>query len=519
MGVVLAIGALVFAEPAAESPELMGPPVPEVEAAPASETVPGATDHVGADTIGKPWGKVTGTLQFRGNPTRTWYGEGPVPSRPVVQWRFPKTKNGEGMCADSPIGKRPRHWCGTGWTGQPVVWERPDGVREVIFGAFDMRVHFLDARTGKRTRPDFRARDIIKGSVTLDPDGYPLIYFGARDGKYRIVAIDRKRPKELWALRARDFKGPDNDFDSSGTIVDGILYVGGENGYVFAMELQRSFDGSGRVQVDPKILAAIPSGTPEFIEMAHSRKTSVESSVTIFENRLYATNGLGRVFGVDISNIRAGEAPVVFEFWTGEDTDATVVVDEQGKLYVASELERDNERSREIGHIMKLDPEKEDPLVWSHHIPGIPGDPRGGGIWSTAALGDGVIYATTQSGRLMVLDRDTGEIVWEKLYKRHLWASPVLVDQKLIIATCKSGELVAYDVSNPRAPKQDWSLKLGAGGCIESTPALWRGQIFVGSWEGYLFAVGDPASAAEHQGPEGDERDADEVSAAPRAGQ
>jgi outer membrane protein assembly factor BamB len=467
---------------AAEAPAGAG--VPE-------EAAKSATARVGLDSVGKPWGVVTGTLQFRGNPTRTWYGEGPVPSKPEVLWRFPR--NGRGMCADSPIGKRPRHWCGTGWTGQPVVWERPDGITEVIFGAFDKRVHFLNAATGRRTRPDFRARDIIKGSVTLDPDGFPLIYFGARDGRMRAVAIDRETPKELWALRSTGrYRGIwDNDFDSSPVVVDGILYEGAESGYLFAVELNRHYR-DGQVQIKPEILLAFPTWDKEMTKRMGDRNAGIESSVTIVEDRLYVGNGHGRVLGLDISRVRSGEAPVVFDFWTGEDTDATVVVDEQGKLYVASELERDNMRSRQVGHLMKLDPDlPDDPLVWSIHIPGIPGDPRGGGIWSTAALGNGVIYATTQSGRLLVVDRNSGEITWEKQYQRHLWASPIVVDETLIVATCKTGRIDAFDISNARVPTPRWTVALGERRCIESTPALWRGRIFVGSWEGYLFAVGD----------------------------
>jgi hypothetical protein len=48
----------------------------------------------------------------------------------------------------------------------------------------------------------------------------------------------------------------------------------------------------------------------------------------------------------------------VFRFWTGDDTDASVVVDGRGALYVGSEWERHNTRSRDVGQIMKLDPGK-----------------------------------------------------------------------------------------------------------------------------------------------------------------
>ena len=39
---------------------------------------------------GRPWGdSVDGLLTFRGNPTRSWHGRGPVPMDPVERWRFP----------------------------------------------------------------------------------------------------------------------------------------------------------------------------------------------------------------------------------------------------------------------------------------------------------------------------------------------------------------------------------------------------------------------------------------------
>ena len=69
-----------------------------------------------------------GLLQFRGNPSRTWYGAGPVPENPEIAWTF------EVGCGPSSVGGKVTQWCGSGWTGQPVVWEREDGVTELIFG-------------------------------------------------------------------------------------------------------------------------------------------------------------------------------------------------------------------------------------------------------------------------------------------------------------------------------------------------------------------------------------------------
>ena len=60
----------------------------------------------------------------------------------------------------------------------------------------------------------------------------------------------------------------------------------------------------------------------------------------------------------------------------------------------------------------------------------------------------------------------------------------------LIQGDC-SGVLHGYDVSDPRAlPTELWSVTLG--GCIESTPAVWDGRIYLGTRAGRFWAIGDP---------------------------
>ncbi|MGE5831193.1 MAG: hypothetical protein ACM30G_22935, partial [Micromonosporaceae bacterium] len=157
-------------------------PSPSPPAAP----FPGWSDPA---NVGKPYGTtVNGLITFRGNPTRTFYGTGPaVRSNPVQLWAFPKNGN---MCG--PSSTKPgeiKIWCGNGWTGQPGVIER-DGRTWVITGGYDHHIHFVDAATGERILPDFVTGDLVKGSLSLDPDGYPLVYSGSRDGFFRILSYD-----------------------------------------------------------------------------------------------------------------------------------------------------------------------------------------------------------------------------------------------------------------------------------------------------------------------------------------
>jgi len=417
---------------------------------------------------------------FRGNPTRTFYGTGPLPKDSGVLW-----KTAGRFCGRSSVGGETKEWCGSGWTGQPVVWERPDGVTEVIFGAYDKAVHFYDAATGEETRPPFKTGDIIKGSVTLDPDGYPLLYFGSRDNKLRILALDRKKPTELWSLDANVVNGVwNNDWDGNPVIVDDVLYEGGENGWFFAIALNRAYEDE-RVTVDPEIVFKMPGYDRALLDRV-GRNVSIESSVAVFEDRVYFANSGGRVLGVDVGSVRDGEAPVVFDYWVGDDVDASVVVDGEGMLYVASEFERRTKQSKKLGQLVKLDPGKpDDPVVWG--VDARDGD-QTAGIWATPALGDGVVYVTTHLGKLLAVDSEKGDVVWEADVGWHAWSSPVVVGKQLLVATC-GGKLRAYSLTKPTKPKASWSLQVSPS-CIESTPAVWDGRLYVGSRDGRFYAVG-----------------------------
>ena len=64
-------------------------------------------------------------------------------------------------------------------------------------------------------------------------------------------------------------------------------------------------------------------------------QVSIENSVAVSGNTVYFSNGGGLVQGWDLTGFRDGRAPRrTFRFWTGDDMDASVVVDEQGFLYV-----------------------------------------------------------------------------------------------------------------------------------------------------------------------------------------
>jgi outer membrane protein assembly factor BamB len=459
------------------------------DTAPKGEYFKGST-KVLADPkgFGKPYpnAELEGLLTFRGNPSRSYYGKGPVPhTKPVVLHRFPD----EPMCKESSNLGTTKVWCGMGWTGQPLIAEH-EGRRWAVFGGYDGHIHFMDAISGERILPDVPTGDIIKGTPTFDPDGFPLVYSGSRDDLLRVVAIDRPgQAKVLWTLDSESVRPVlwNDDWDSSPLVVGDYLVEGSESSRFWVIKLNRRIDEQGLVQVDPKVVFTTPAWDSQAIAANGDEVASVESSVAIYRNTVYFSTSAGLVLGYDLTGVADGVQPKqVFRFYSGNDADASVVVDDEGFLYSASEYDRPLARSREVGQLTKLDPRNAaNPVVWKFDD----STALKGGVYGTPGIHGDTIYLATNAGRVLALDRATGAPKWERRLPPPVWGSPVIVDDVLLLGDCL-GSLHAFDVSNPDiAPPELWSIELG--GCIEATPAVWDGRIYIGTRAGHLFVLGD----------------------------
>lgn len=499
--------------PIADAGEAAPTPVDGEDAASAVEAALWDGRH--GERIGA--GIVEGMLAFRGNATRTAYGLGPVPTAPRILWRYPDRP----MCsiepaapiepaasgapgapavdtaAVGPDGASPggKRWCGTGWTGQPLLRELPDGRTEVIVGAYDGAVHFVDADTGLPTREPFRTGQMVKGTETLDPDGFPLLYVGSRDGFLRVVALDREVPTELWRLGRHPQGVWNDDWDANPIVLDDVLHAAGEDSWFRMVRLGRAYGADGLVTVDPEVLVEVPAFDDTLFAALGDRNVSIESSPAVTEDRVYWVNSGGRVMGIDRLAALAGRVRIVLDVWLGDDADASIVVDRDGDLYVALELERDLPRAREVGQLVKLDPERpEDPIVWGLAVPAredLPGD--AGGIWATPAIHGEHLYVTTHPGDLIVVDRRDGRIVHRERIGHHEWSSPAVVADpdgalRLVVGTCASPGVTVHDLADPTRPSELGRIELP--GCVESTPIVWKGRIYVGSRDGFLYGLG-----------------------------
>ena len=437
-----------------------------------------------------PWGSsVQGVLTFRGNPTRSYHGSGPIPVNPKVLWQYPAA--GTPMCGDSTEYGVKRVWCGTGWTGQPAVFER-GGRTWVVFGAYDHRVHFVDGATGVDIIEPFETGDLAKGNVTIDPDGYPLVYVGSRDNKFRVLSFDGTQAKELWSIEGHTADRMHNDdWDAAALVINDYLLEGGENSWFHIAKLNRGYAADGSVTVAPSMVARVQGWDDQLISDLGGKdpkRVSLESSVVMSGDVAYLNSSGGLVQGWDLSSLRTGVGEVkrVFRFWTGDDSDSTIVTDEDGFLYVGAEVDRDTARGRKVGQMMKLDPAKpDDPVVWSLDVnKGIDS-----GTWSTPAVYKDIVIWPTKPGRIYALDRQTGATRWTLDTAYGDLSSPSVVDDTLIQADAE-GVIRAWDVSNTEVtPPLKWQIDVGEN--IESSMAIWKGRIYVGTRDGYEFCIGE----------------------------
>lgn len=468
--------------------EVTPTPVPEPTPVPISVPIP----TIDLSSVGQPQSNaVQGILTFRGNATRTLTGTGDAPRDPVIRWAVPSPA---GLCEVTPVDPaEPR--CGLGWTGQPVVFVR-EGRTWVVVGAMDGNVYFLDGASGSSIIEPFAFDGPVETTPTIDPDGLALAYVGGTDGTLRIISFDQPAgATELWRLEGAAFDDvrSSDDWDSSALVLGEMLVVGGENGRLVVVKLNKGTDADGFAIVDPEVVWSTPTWDDQLdadlgdaVPAEADPGFSVEASVAMSGTTVWVTNSAGLVQGWDLLPLASGGEPdPMFRFWLGDDADATPVVGPSGELFVGQLSTRATPRGTELGQLVRLDPDASEPLVWSF----VDGTEQFQGFRSTVALHLDVVYATTNGGRVLAIDAETGVLRWDTQLAGPLWGSPVVVDGVLIVGDC-AGVLRAWDVADTTVlPTLLWETSIG--GCLEATPVVWDGVIYIGDRDGRIFAIAD----------------------------
>ena len=446
---------------------------------------------------------VEGVTTFRGNNYRDSAAYGNIPDDPEeleIVWSV----------AVSQIDD----WGGVGWTGQCAIVRWPEEVvrimnvreekkggplTEVIYATLDGRVYFLDLYDGQATRPAINIGAPIKGSVTIDPRGYPLLYVGQGIPEANGHSVDiGTRIFSLIDQQLLFFLDGDDSFAQrswyafdAAPLVDGktdtMLQVG-ENAILYLVKLNTDYDPeAGTISIDPKVDRYV-------FRSRVSDQPGMENSLAVYNDYGYFVDNSGLLQCVDLNTLTC-----VWAGDTGDDTDATIVLEEEadGTVALYTATEREHSASYDENAYLRKINALTGEMLWKLPVKVYTSEGNEGGSFATPALGKGelgdLIFAhmtrTPDDGAtLMAVDKESGEVVWRVAMGSGGWSSPVCVydasGKGYVLVGSSSGALRLYDGRTGRIISI-----CDLEGNIEGSPAVFEDMLVVGTRGKRIFGV------------------------------
>ncbi len=446
---------------------------------------------------------VEGVTTFRGNNYRDSAAYGNIPDDPEeleIVWSV----------AVSQIDD----WGGVGWTGQCAIVRWPEEVvrimnvredkkggplTEVIYATLDGRVYFLDLYDGQATRPAINIGAPIKGSVTVDPRGYPLLYVGQGIPEANGHSVDiGTRIFSLIDQQLLFFLDGDDSFAQrswyafdAAPLVDGktdtMLQVG-ENAILYLVKLNTDYDPeAGTISIDPKVDRYV-------FRSRVSDQPGMENSLAVYNDYGYFVDNSGLLQCVDLNTLTC-----VWAGDTGDDTDATIVLEEEadGTVALYTATEREHSASYDENAYLRKINALTGEMLWKLPVKVYTSEGNEGGSFATPALGKGelgdLIFAhmtrTPDDGAtLIAVDKESGEVVWRVAMGSGGWSSPVCVydasGKGYVLVGSSSGALRLYDGRTGRIISI-----CDLEGNIEGSPAVFEDMLVVGTRGKRIFGV------------------------------
>jgi hypothetical protein len=427
-------------------------------------------------------------------------------------------------------------WTGSGYTGQPLIVQWDDSMRqimnlypekkakqtltEVIYPTMDGKIYFIDLDDGTPTRDPLDMGFTVKGTASIDPRGYPILYVGqgiglsgneSRDNSMiHIYSLIDGTEMYQYGFPEKDpfsYRDSWQAWDSSPLVAadtDTLVWTG-ENGILYTFNLHSDFDGSaGTVSISPDEPVKYRYTTPLNGDDALSgiqpdvRIYGIETSAAAYKNYLFFSDNGGWLQCVDLNTM----APVWVQDVT-DDSDATCVLEADGAgvyLYTGNEIDMSLRAGSQTGlaTARKVDALTGD-ILWAVPYECFAVQGSDSGILASPVVGrgnlDGLVFFTVartggseDTGLMVAFNKETGEEVWQKAMDRYAWSSPVPVytdDGTGYLIQCDSGGYMhLVDGTNG-----DFLSSVSLGANIEASPAVFGDIAVVGTRGEKIFGV------------------------------
>ena len=416
---------------------------------------------------------------------------------------------------------------GVGWTGQPAIvkWtiqsrnmmnlyedkKNTSALREVIFGAQDGKIYFLDLTDGSATRDPINVGFPLKGSVSLDTYGRPLLAVGQgisklpnKTGDIGLHVYNLINGSRFFLLNGRQsdsqkqystngaFDGTALFLHRSESAKNDAMIVAGENGLLYTVDLNSDFKYP--TNEDPTIQGALTLNrdviylrTKANAEEKVQTQVCVESSIAMYDKYVYMADAYGVVRCVDTDTMQT-----VWAIDCGDNTDAAVALDMEGDTGVS--LYTGNTAYSRLGSKNPVTIRKVNALtgeeLWQYQIKCDYDKDQLSGCKASPVIGqhniaDLVIFTVSEvsdgGSRVIAFNKDTGSVAWTfDMATAKTVSSPVAVYNEAgdawLIQAEGNGVLHMLDA---RTGLEKTSLNLG--GEIQGSPAVFRDILVIGT--------------------------------------
>ena len=411
------------------------------------------------------------TAMFRGGPEHLGSYTGPVPALDSVAWKF-QTR---GRVISSPAVS--------------------GGL--VVVGSTDGSLYGLNRADGTQ-RWKFDTRGPVMSSPAI---ANGLVYVASVDGN--IYAVDSATGAQRWAFATRGERrftapgihgaiprtermpDPFDVFLSSPTVANGTVYIGSGDQQVYALDAA--------------------TGT---LKWSFATGDVVHAAPALANNTVYIGSWDRNLYALD-----AATGKEKWRYTTGNDTTIYNQIGLASSPAVAGGMVFVGGRDGKF-HAVSAESGK---LVWTH-------DNRGGWTIASPAVRDGVVYFPTSDGtRFKALEAATGAVKFDLQNKAVSFSSPALVGDVAFYGT-SDGYLQAVNLTTgtirntfrtegskangDRYTDENGRLKtnimypdrtldgmmigmrtMQTLGSILSSPTVLDGVLYVGSTDGYLYAI------------------------------
>lgn len=410
---------------------------------------------------------------------------------------------------------------GVGWTGQPAIvqWTKEvremmnlydnakntKALKEVIFGAQDGKVYFLNLKTGEATRDTINIGYPLKGSVSVDTLGRPLLAVGQgisklpnKTGDIGLHVYNLISGKREFLLNGRQ-SDSQKQYTTNGAVDGTALFlsqtndamiVAGENGLLYTVDLGGVFeypnvnnpDAVGSLEIDHSITYLRTKANA-----SKENQVGVESSVAMYDKYIFMADAYGLLRCVDSDTMKT-----VWAVDTGDNTDASIALDwnrddESLSLYTGNTAYARLGSKKDVT-IRRLDGMTGEE-IWSYNIKCDYDKDQRSGCKASPVVGQNgianlVIFTVNQvaegGSRVIALDKDTGSVVWTYDLEKETVSSPVAVyneaGEAWIIQADGDGLLTMLDGETGKR-----CSTLDLGGKIEGSPAVYRNILVIGT--------------------------------------